>query len=104
MRMFVTVALAVALQGAQSQLITGRVLSADSGAPVANVRILVPNPENQPPTVSMTDRDGRFSVSATTIPVVLTCMKPGYALRALSVAKVGRIRHARDGTPSSRFG
>jgi hypothetical protein len=85
------VALAVLLQGPQGQGVTGRVLSADSGAPIANVRILVRNADNQTPTVALTDRDGVFTVSTETFPFLLSGSKPGYGTRAVSVAKPGRV-------------
>jgi hypothetical protein len=67
------------------------VLSSETGAPLTNARILVPIPGTESPAISLTARDGRFSISATTFPARLSCSKPGFGSRELSAAKAGRL-------------
>src|SRR4051794_25068129 len=62
---FATVILsAVALNAAaQPSRLTGRVVSAESGEPIANARVSLVNPAQDASAV-LTDRDGRFVLSA----------------------------------------
>src|SRR5689334_13431927 len=81
-RIIATAALVAALQAGQKQLITGRVVS-DTGAPLENARLSVPNPGSEAPTVVLSDRDGRFTVRPSSLPTTISCAKSGYGLQQL---------------------
>ncbi|HVZ22768.1 MAG TPA: carboxypeptidase regulatory-like domain-containing protein [Vicinamibacterales bacterium] len=68
--------------------ISGRVVDAESGAAVANVRIAV-TPSVPGAAVTLTDADGRFSFSTPSPRVTLTITRAGYARTTAAAAASG---------------
>jgi protocatechuate 3,4-dioxygenase beta subunit len=71
----------------QTRSISGRVVADDTGDPIANARVTL-SPATAGAPVVLTDRDGRFALTAAAARVRLTASKSSYGHQELAVTSV----------------
>jgi protocatechuate 3,4-dioxygenase beta subunit len=72
----------------QIRSISGRVLADDTGAPLANARVTL-SPATPGAPVVLTDREGRFTLTAASPRMTLTASKSSYSHQELAVTTAG---------------